>query len=80
MTPVEHHLQVPRTARYLTGGRSSAAEEVWFVLHGYSMLAVSIPQVVRARGRPGRLLVAPEALSRAYFEEERGGAGWAPPG
>ena len=38
VTPVTHHLTVPRTARYLTQGEIETAEEVWFVLHGYSML------------------------------------------
>ena len=39
MTPVAHHITVPRTARYITLGEIESAAEVWFVLHGYSMLA-----------------------------------------
>jgi predicted esterase len=79
VTPVAHHLVVPRTARYVTEGEIEAAEEVWFVLHGYSMLASSFLTWFEAAARPGRLLVAPEGLSRAYFEEggaRRVGASW----
>lgn len=79
MTPIEHHLKVPRTARYLTWGEIESADEVWFVLHGYSMLASVFLKWFEPAARPGRLLVAPEALSRAYFEEGGGrrvGASW----
>jgi predicted esterase len=79
VTPVAHHLVVPRTARYLTEGEIEAAGEVWFLLHGYSMLASSFLTWFEAAARPGRLLVAPEGLSRAYFEEagaRRVGASW----
>lgn len=79
MNPVAHHLLVSRTARYLTLGELESAEEIWFVLHGYSMLAGSFLQWFEPALRPGRLLVAPEALSRSYFEEKgarRVGASW----
>lgn len=79
MTPVVHHLTVPRTARYLTLGEVEGAEEIWFVLHGYSMLASGFLTWFDTAARPGRLLVAPEALSRAYFVEKdlrRVGASW----
>jgi predicted esterase len=79
MTPVVHHLTVPRTARYLTLGEVEGAEEIWFLLHGYSMLAAEFLTWFDAAARPGRLLVAPEALSRAYFVEKelrRVGASW----
>ncbi|MGH7561969.1 MAG: alpha/beta hydrolase [Gemmatimonadales bacterium] len=79
MTPVAHHLTVPRTARYLTLGEVEAAAEVWFLLHGYSMLARGILDWFEPAVRPGRLLVAPEGLSRAYFEQHgmrRVGASW----
>ncbi len=77
--PVAHHLRVFRTARYLTLGEIEGASEVWFVLHGYSMLAASFLHWFEPVARPGRLLVAPEGLSRAYFEERgtrRVGASW----
>jgi predicted esterase len=79
VTPVAHHITVPRSARYLTLGEVESAAEVWFVLHGYSMLAASFLRWFEPVARPGRLLVAPEALSRAYFEEKgtrRVGASW----
>jgi predicted esterase len=79
MTPVVHHLTVPRTARYLTLGEVEGAEEIWIILHGYSMLASGFLTWFDAAARPGRLLVAPEALSRAYFAEKglrRVGASW----
>lgn len=79
LAAVIHHLTVPRTARYITQGEIESAEEVWFVLHGYSMLAASFLRWFEPVARPGRLLVAPEALSRAYYEEKgarRVGASW----
>jgi predicted esterase len=79
MTPVSHHITVPRTARYITQGEIESASEVWFLLHGYSMLAASFLRWFEPALRPGRLLVAPEALSRAYHEEKgirRVGASW----
>lgn len=77
--PVTHHLLVPRTARYFTQGEIEGAAEVWFVLHGYGMLAAGLLRWFEPALRPGRLLVAPEALSRSYFEEKgarRVGASW----
>ena len=79
MNPVTHHLHVPRTARYYTEGELESAEQVWFVLHGYSMLAASFLTWFEPALRPGRVLVAPEALSRSYHEEKgarRVGASW----
>jgi predicted esterase len=77
--PVAHHLKVGRTARYFTQGEIEGAAEVWFVLHGYSMLATSFLQWFGPAAVPGRLLVAPEGLSRSYYEEKGGrrvGASW----
>jgi len=74
-----HHLTVPRTARYLVAGEEQGASEVWIVLHGYSQLAASLIRWFEPALRPGRLVVAPEALSRAYFDEakaRRVGASW----
>jgi predicted esterase len=77
--PVAHHLRVSRTARYYTQGEIDGAGEIWFVLHGYSMLAAGFLTWFAPVAEPGRLLVAPEGLSRAYFEENgvrRVGASW----
>lgn len=74
-----NRILVPRTARYFTIGDRDGADEVWFVLHGYSQLAGGFLRWFEPAARPGRLIVAPEALSRAYFEENqtrRVGASW----
>lgn len=74
-----HHITVARTARYFLLGDELGANEVWFVLHGYSQLAASFVRWFEPAARPGRLIVAPEALSRAYFDERtarRVGASW----
>ena len=74
-----HHIVVPRSARYYTLGERNGAEEIWFVLHGYSQLAAGFLRSFDQAARPGRLIVAPEALSRSYFDEKearRVGASW----
>jgi len=81
MTLQDHRLIVRRTARYVTLGDVDAVEEIWFVLHGYSQLARHFIRWFEPALRPGRLIVAPEALSRAYFEGTAGaprrvGASW----
>ncbi len=73
----EHHISVPRTARYHTVGDPQSARELWIVLHGYAQLA-------RFFLRPfvglevGRLIAAPEGLSRFYTDAEhsRVGSTW----
>lgn len=79
MTINVHHITVSRTARYFLLGDELGANEVWFVMHGYSQLAAGFLRWFEPAARPGRLIVAPEALSRAYFEEQnarRVGASW----
>ncbi|MDX1673759.1 MAG: hypothetical protein R3314_03060 [Longimicrobiales bacterium] len=71
----EHHIRVPRTARYRVLGNPSSAREVWFVLHGYRQLAERF--VRRFTALPGlaegrRAVVAPEGLSRFYIDPEGG--------
>jgi len=65
----EHHLAVPRTARYATLGETGPAlREVWFVLHGFGQLS---PYFIRHFGILAdgtRLIVAPEALNRFYLD------------
>ena len=74
MTSEERHIRVPRTARYRVAGDPSSAEEVWFVLHGYRQLAERF--IRRFSALPGvggrRAVVAPEALSRFYIEDDGG--------
>jgi predicted esterase len=72
-----HTLEVPRTARFHVQG-ASASSDVWFLLHGYGQLAAPFLGSLAALARPGRLLVAPEALSRFYLRRGTGeiGASW----
>lgn len=74
-----HTLEVPRTARFHCSGELGAASpEVGFALHGYGQLAAPFLGSLAALARPGRLLVAPEALSRFYQRRGAGevGASW----
>ena len=75
MESYEGHIRVPRTARYRALGDPAVVEEVWFVLHGYGQLAERFIQ--RFIGLPGldsgrRAVVAPEALSRFYVDDDGG--------
>lgn len=69
---VEHHLQVTRTARYWTLGDPADADDVWIVLHGYKQLARRFLRRFAPIAEEGRLIVAPEALSRFYVSAETG--------
>ena len=79
MPPEYRSLVVDRHARIGIVGELATATEVWLLLHGYGMLSQGILHWFRAAERPGRVLVAPEALSRFYAEEKgirRVGACW----
>jgi predicted esterase len=71
----EHHLTVTRTARYCTLGDATAAPDLWIVCHGFAQLARAFVEEFRPIARPGRLIVAPEALNRFYLNREGGRAG-----
>jgi predicted esterase len=72
----EHHLTVKRTARYCTlGDVSAAASDIWIVCHGFAQLARAFIEEFVPIVRPGRLIVAPEALNRFYLNREGGRAG-----
>ena len=72
----EHHLTVRRTARYCTlGDASASAPDLWIVCHGFAQLARAFLEEFRPIARPGRLIVAPEALNRFYLNREAGRAG-----
>jgi len=62
--PHEHHLTVPRTARYFTLGEARRA--VWLVVHGYGELAGEFAARFAPVDDGTRLIVAPEGLSRFY--------------
>jgi predicted esterase len=80
-TPAYRSLVVSRHARVAIVGDPAAAREAWLVLHGHGMLARGILHWFRAAERAGRVLVAPEALSRFYAVLTEGkrvvGASWA---
>ena len=77
MTLEEHHLQVPRTARYYTVGDPRSAKSIWLVLHGYGQLARFFLNAFAAQAEEHHV-VAPEGLSRFYLDadHQRVGATW----
>lgn len=76
MAAEERHISVPRTARYYTLGVAGSSD-VWFVLHGYGQLARYFLHHFEGLDE-GRLIVAPEGLSRFYLDGSFGrvGASW----
>ncbi|TVP57001.1 MAG: phospholipase [Gemmatimonadales bacterium] len=76
------HLPVTRRARLAVqrgvgapggeGESPGAFSELWILLHGYRQLAPRFIRHFRALHDPGRLLVAPEGLSRFYLEGSPG--------
>ncbi len=61
-----------RTARYVVlGADPAAARRVWFVLHGYGMLAARFARPFTSVIPSDTCVVAPEALSRFYLEMPR---------
>lgn len=75
----EHHIAVPRSARYYTlGSPGHGVSDVWFVCHGYGQLAAQFLEPFRVLENPGRLVVAPEGLSRYYTDHAARavGASW----
>ena len=65
----EHHLSVRRTARYFVDGTSDhEVRDVWIVCHGYGQLAADFLKDFEVLRAPGRRVVAPEGLSRFYFD------------
>lgn len=71
----EHHLSVSRSARYFTLGESGpATREVWIACHGYGQLAARFLRQLEPLAGGGRLLVAPEGLSRFYLETSLSGS------
>ncbi|QQR87293.1 MAG: phospholipase [Flavobacteriales bacterium] len=76
MAAAEQHISVPRTARYYTLG-AEGSREMWLVLHGYGQLARYFLHHFEGL-EEGRLIVAPEGLSRFYLDGSFGrvGASW----
>jgi len=70
-------MPVARTARVAVVGAPPAGE-TWLVLHGYGQLAERFIRSFLPAARPGRVILAPEGLSRFYTAREpsRVGATW----
>lgn len=65
-----------RTARYVVlGAEPAQARRIWFVLHGYGMLAHRFVRPFEHIIPPETCIVAPEALSRFYLEMPRADGG-----
>ena len=75
--PLLYHIAVQRTARYYQLGESDAADR-WLVCHGYGQLAATFISYFGPIAEPGRLVLAPEGLSRFYNSNGAGppGASW----
>lgn len=73
----EHHITVPRTARYHVLGEALKSRTIWIVLHGYGHLARYFLRKFEGL-EEGRLIVAPEGLSRFYLDDghTRVGSTW----
>lgn len=72
----EHHLTIPKTARYYSLGEiSKETNTVWFVCHGYAQLAGEFIKEFEPLTAPGVLVVAPEALSKFYTKGFFGAVG-----
>ena len=76
----EHRIAVVRSARYYTLGAPEPASsprptDVWIACHGYGQLACDFIAGLAAVAEPGRVIVAPEGLSRFYLDRTpaRGG-------
>lgn len=68
----QHHLTVPRTARYFTlGPFPRPASELWYALHGYAQNAQSLLEWFAPLDDGSRTIAAPEGLSRFYTDHRR---------
>jgi len=77
-TPEMTRLVAEKNARVYHLGDPAAATEVWFVLHGFGQLAGHFIKTFESAARPGRLIVAPEALHHFYTDHraKKVGASW----
>jgi predicted esterase len=72
----EIRIETPRTARVaLLRSGPDPVTRIWTLLHGYAQSGPGFLRWVSAAAKPGRLLVAPEGLSRFYRNVEGTGAG-----
>lgn len=74
----KHNITVNKTATYYTLGDVKTAKTIWFVLHGYGMLAKYFIKKFNPILTDDIAIIAPEGLSRFYTEGFYGriGAAW----
>lgn len=74
----QHKFSVQKTAHFYTIGDINTAETIWFVLHGYGMLAKYFIKKFEPIANDKTLIVAPEGLSKFYTQGFYGrvGATW----
>jgi predicted esterase len=75
----EHHIEVKRTARYVTLGElNENTKNIWFLLHGYGQLVEYFIKKFEVLDDGQSYIVAPEALSKFYLKGVGGrvGASW----
>lgn len=75
----EHHLIIPKTARYFQNGElNQSTSEVWIVCHGYGQLANFFLRKFDLLNSNTTCIIAPEGLHRYYLEGSAGrvGASW----
>jgi predicted esterase len=66
----EHRFITRRSARYFTLGEPGAGvRDLWIACHGYGQLAADFLAAFEGIAAPGRLIAAPEGLSRFYIGE-----------
>ena len=76
---IQKNIVVQKTARYFVQGEvTDQTEEVWFVCHGYGQLAKYFLKKFEILNDGKKLVVAPEALNRFYWQGFSGrvGASW----
>lgn len=73
-----NEIRVPKTARYVTAGDVCRCRHLWFVLHGYGMLAQDFIRHFELLVQENAAVVAPEGLHRFYTGGLNGpvGASW----
>jgi predicted esterase len=75
---MQHKIQVNKTAIYHSEGNLKTAKTIWFVLHGYGMLAEYFIRKFSPILNEDTCIIAPEGLSKFYSKgfDGRVGATW----
>ena len=75
---MKHNIKVEKTATYYSSGNIKTAKTIWFVLHGYGMLAEYFIKKFDSIVNNDNCVIAPEGLSKFYTKGFYGrvGASW----